>query len=214
MHRVPGKVPSISSRKKLRNVLIKNAKFELPDSEIFDTFFWFLAERHRIHCLRVEGYSRPWTEDATLAEFSFTNIYRVFDRVTQYVLRRVVNGGPGNLEDDVFRVLLFRTFNSIDTWEHLEAEVGEISWRTFDLAVYERVLTKGAQRGALYNHAYIIPASDLGGPTGRNFENHLRLIKLMMDQDLPMKLQQFEYLRDAHGYICLYPMIGSFTGFQ
>lgn len=194
--------------------MINNASFILPEPEIFDTFFWFLAERHRIHCLRVAGLSPPWTEDQILVEFAFTNIFRVFDRVTQYVLRNVVKRGPGNLEDDVFRVLLFRTFNSIDTWEMLEEELGEISWRSFDLAKYERVLRKGAQRGALYGHAYIIPATDLGGPQGRNYENHLRLIKLMMDQDLPKKLQRFEYLRDAHGYICLYPMIGSFTGFQ
>lgn len=209
---VPGPVMPVNAKKRLCTIILQKQNFRLQHPETFDNFFWFVAERHRIHCLRIAGRNPPWTEDEILAEYAFTNVFRVFDRVTQYILCNVVGKGDEGLDDAVFRVLLFRTFNRIETWELLEAELGTLTWREFDVDKYEEILVEAADQGPLYGSVYIIPAPDLGW--GRNYANHLRLIKLMMDQGLPGKLQKFEYLRDAHGYLCLYPGVGNFTGFQ
>ncbi|KAI0073262.1 hypothetical protein K474DRAFT_1666813 [Panus rudis PR-1116 ss-1] len=179
-------------------------------SPIFDTFFWFVAERHRIHQLRVAGKPRPWTEDTILAEHPFTNVFRVYDRVTQYILQNVIGKGSRDLYESCFRVLLFRTFNRIETWEYLEEQLGDLTWRDFDVRQYEKVLSK--VDGALYGPVYIIPAPGFGWP--KNYSNHLRLIQMMMQEDIPKALKRFQYLKDAHGYICMYPGVGDFTGFQ
>ncbi|KAI8996543.1 hypothetical protein BD414DRAFT_478341 [Trametes punicea] len=179
---------------------------------MLDTFFTFVSERHRIHQRRLAGKPPPWTNDTILATYPFTNVFRVYDRVTQYVLRNVIEKGDQGLHEQCFRVMLFRSFNKIETWELLTSHFGDITWRDFNVSAYEDVLLKEHQENALYGHAYIIPSSRLGGRA--NASNHLRLVQLMMEEDLPRQLQKLRHLKDAHGRICLFPGMGDFMALQ
>ncbi|RPD64379.1 hypothetical protein L226DRAFT_506035 [Lentinus tigrinus ALCF2SS1-7] len=180
---------------------------------ILDTFFVFAAKRYRVHRNRLAGKPQPWTDDPILQQYPFTNVFRVLDRVTQYILRNVIETGDGSLQEQCFRVMLFRSFNKIETWEALTEHFGELTWRDFDLNAYEEVLLERMKSGSpLYSPAYIIPSPKLGGQS--NASNHLRLIQLMMEEDLPAQLQRLHHLKDAHGRISLFPGMGDFMALQ
>ncbi|THH02706.1 hypothetical protein EW026_g191 [Hermanssonia centrifuga] len=151
-------------------------------------------------------------DDPILAAYPFTNVFRVLDRNSQYILQNVIQKGSQDLHEAFFRVLLFRTFNKIETWEFLEESLGTITWKDFNLQKYDRVLS--SVDGAVYNSVYIMPAPGRAFGFDRNYLNHLRLIDLMMAEKLADELQQMKHLKDAHGRVCLYPSMGEFTAMQ
>ena len=88
-------------------------------SKVFDTYWRFAAERQEIFFRRLAGAPPPWTADPILREFKFTNAYRASDRVSQYLIRRVIYPGDQNPDELIFRILVFEMFNRIETWELL-----------------------------------------------------------------------------------------------
>ena len=48
-------------------------------------FFNYLNERHIIYLRRQNGVAFPWTSDAILTEYSFCNVYRELDKVTEWL---------------------------------------------------------------------------------------------------------------------------------
>jgi hypothetical protein len=172
-----------------------------------------MTERHAIHQRRLAGQSWPWTDDPILRQHSFTNVFRIYDRVTQYVICNVIGTGDQDFHETCFRVILFRCFNRVSTWELLLAHLGELTWRDFNLPAYESVLYEEyRQNNKLYGSSYILPAPELGGTA--NYANHLRLLKVMMESDLPGQLAQLSELSDAWERISLYPSMGAFLSFQ
>ena len=140
-------------------------------------------------------------------------MFRVYDRLTQYVLTHVIGTGNHSLEDAFFRVLVFRTFGKIETWEHLEEQLGTITAGGFDASVYDRILSRLVDAGrTLYQGAYIMPAPSLGYE--KNHSNHLRLIHIMMLLRVCEKIKGMQHLKDAHGYLLLFPSMGEFTAMQ
>lgn len=204
-----------TASRKTHTVRLKNAVIgdrSLPVSPVLDTLFYFMSERHQVFLRRTEGDERPWTEDATLGRYPFTNVFRVYDRTTQYILRHVIGEGSQDLTESCFRVILFRMFNKIETWKYLQKQVGEITWDSFDVYTYEQVLT--AVEGPLYGFAYICPAPTNIGGGKINCARHLRLVQLLMEENLPKQLQRCRYLKDAHGWLRLFPSMGDFTALQ
>lgn len=94
----------------------------LKPTPVYDTYWRFAAERQRIFFRRLNGETAPWTDDAILRDFKFTNAYRASDRVSQYLIRNVIyrEDLPRDADEVVFRVLLFKVFNRIETWELLD----------------------------------------------------------------------------------------------
>jgi alpha-glutamyl/putrescinyl thymine pyrophosphorylase clade 1 len=200
-------------------VVIAGRKLKL--SSVIDTLFQWMAERHAIHQRRLAGQPWPWTEDPILRQHFFTNVFRIYDRVTQYVISNVIGKGDQDFHETCFRVILFRCFNRISTWELLLNHFGELTWHAFDLAAYEAVLYEEyRQNNKLYGSSYILPAPELGGTSldgarlKANYANHLRLLKVMMESDLPGQLAQLSELSDAWERISLYPSMGGFLSFQ
>ncbi|EIW58728.1 uncharacterized protein TRAVEDRAFT_58866 [Trametes versicolor FP-101664 SS1] len=200
--RSPGATPKV----------VTFAKQKFHPNVVLDTFFTFVAERHRIHQRRLYGEQRPWTDDSILDTYPFTNVFRIYDRVTQYILHNVIAKGDQSLHEQCFRVMLFRSFNRMETWDLLVARFGAVTWRDFDVNAYEEVLLAEQQEHPLYGHAYIIPSPKLGGRA--NASNHLRLVQLMMEEDLPGELKKLHHLKDAHGRISLFPSMGDFMALQ
>jgi thymidylate kinase len=88
-------------------------------SHVYDTYWRFAAERQDIFFRRWEGRKPPWTHDPILTEFKFTNVYRASDRVSQYLIQKVIYHGEQSEEEIFFRTILFKLFNKIETWELL-----------------------------------------------------------------------------------------------
>jgi hypothetical protein len=205
-HPTSSKAPKVVTFHNGRKFKVKN--------DMVAMFFKFVCERHQVHLRRQAGLSPPWTEDVILSSWPFTNVFRVLDRNTQYILQRVIGDEPRAIEDAVFRVMLFRFFNKVETWQLLESTLGEISWRNFSIRTYAAVLEEAKDDGdAIYGPAYIIPAPREFGSA--NHEAHLRLLDTMMAEgNLPKQLLEYKHIKDAHGYLSLYPGMGPFTAMQ
>jgi len=105
---------------------------------VFDTYWKFAAERQRIYEKRLRGEPGPWTADPTLQAHKFTNVFRACDRVSQYLIRDVIYEPTASThpEEVVFRILLFKLFNSIRAWEVLKAKFGMPTWKDFNAQAY------------------------------------------------------------------------------
>lgn len=180
---------------------------------MFDTYWHFAAERQRMFMRRVLGQKPPWTDDPILSVHRFTNTYRASDRVSQYLIKNVIYEGSNKAEEVLFRTILFKLFNRIDTWQALIARVGIISWRTFDFETYAVALDELINQGKrIYSAAYIMPSPAFGNP--RKHRNHLRLIEHMIADGAVRKLATVSSLRSVFELLRGYPSLGDFLAFQ
>jgi len=99
-----------------------------PRDQIFQYYFYFMQERMKIFWNKYESYSPPWTDDPILNAYKFTNVYRASDRVSQYLIKEVIykNINDFNEKDILFRILFFKIFNKIETWEYIENNIIEL----------------------------------------------------------------------------------------
>ncbi len=185
----------------------------LRPTPVFDTYWRFASERQAIYEARLREEDGPWTSDPILTNFRFTNCYRASDRVSQFLIQRVAYQGDQSADETTFRVLLFKFFNRISTWELLEHELGELRWSNFDLDEVDEVLSDAFARGRrLYSAAYVIPPPRMGAE--RKHSNHLRLLRSMMEDDMPTQLQGSPSMQQAFNVIRSYPAMGDFLAFQ
>lgn len=182
-------------------------------SPVFDTYWHFAARRQAIYEARVAGQRGTWTSDPVLARHRFTNCYRAADRVSQFVIRDVIYQGDQEPAEVVFRILLFKLFNKIDTWKLLIAELGVPRLAEFDVNRFGAVLDEAFARGrSLYSAAYVMPSAAFG--QARKHSNHLRLLAHMMDTDVVGTLAAAETMRDAFETLRSYRGLGDFLAFQ
>lgn len=194
-------------------VRVKIAGKVFETSPVFDTYWKFAARRQAVYEARVAGRGAPWTMDPVIAAHRFTNCYRAADRVSQFVIRDVAYSGSQDPAEVVFRVLLFKLFNKIDTWQLLATEVGLPELRRFDVRTWGAVLDDAFASGRrLYSAAYVMPSPILGAD--RKHTNHLRLLEQMMSGDLSGKLLRSETMREAFEVLKTYPGLGDFLAFQ
>jgi len=189
----------------------------LKATPVYDTYWRFAVERQEIYMRRVRGELGPWTKDPILLKHKFTNAYRASDRVSQYFIRNVLYADKYSSEPQevFFRTLLFKLFNKIGTWDHLENAVGDISWATFDRRRYDKVLTTAMAAGQrLYSAAYIVPPVRLGLDEGVKHRGHLHLLEYAMTQDVPNRVQEARSLKDVYGILKELPSLGRFLAFQ
>ena len=147
----------------------------LKPTSVYNTFWRFAAERQRVFFERLRCSPPPWTQDPVLRAHKFTNAYRASDRVSQYLIRSIIY--RPDLSDEpaevVFRILLFKLFNRVETWELLENELGTLSYSEYSFKRYDRVLSAAMARGdRIYSGAYIMPPGRFFGHD-RKHRNHL-----------------------------------------
>ena len=182
---------------------------------VYDTYWKFSTERQRIFFARFAGKPAPWTDDPVLQAHKFTNAYRATDRVSQYLIRSVIYRGDQDPVQLFFRVLMFKIFNRIDTWEMLEHEFGEIHYTPSFVRVYDQSLTRAMAAGKrIYSPAYIMPSGGKLNLTGRKHRMHLDLLARMIADRLPQKLIEAGSMQAAFSLLLDYPTIGDFLAYQ
>ncbi|KAG2135907.1 uncharacterized protein EDB93DRAFT_1254153 [Suillus bovinus] len=191
-------------------VTVRGRTFE--PTPVFDTFWRFAAERHAITEKRFKGLPAPWTNDPILEAYPFCNTYRVLDRVSQYLIAEVIEKGSQDPTELVFRILLFNTFTSINTYETLRNAITPFTWSTYERANYERVL-RGLydDKVSIYTGSFQKPAPSLGFV--ENFMNHLVFMEVLMKK-LPMRCAKAEYVADVFEWLCTFKSMGDFTAYQ
>lgn len=188
---------------------------DIKRSLAFDTYWRFACERQDIFIKRVNGEYLNLTSDNILQKFKFTNAYRASDRVSQYLIKSVIYKGSYNAEDTVFRVLLFKLFNKIETWELLESKFGEISVKEFSLKHYSQFLNEVMENGTkIYSNAYMMASSAKEFSVKRKHHAHLMLLEMILKDRLPQKIQDSKSMLAAYNLLLSYPMIGRFLAYQ
>lgn len=126
--------------------------------EVFQYYFYFIQERMNIFWNKYNGQNSPWTRDEILRAHKFTNVYRASDRVSQYLIRNVIYSGDNSFseEDILLRILVFKIFNKIETWEYLENKLGAIRINNFDLVQINKVLLERKNNHPIFNNAYMM----------------------------------------------------------
>lgn len=181
---------------------------------VFDSYWRFAAERHRIYEGRANGQPPPWTGDAVLSRHRFTNAFRASDRVSQYLIGEVIYTGDQDVAEVFFRTVLFRLFNKVATWVRLDVAHGPLRVETFSVDAFDRTLTHAAAGGdRLYSAAYITPPVAAFG-SGRKHRDHLRLVGHMLDARLAERVASAATMREAFGLLRECPGIGDFLAYQ
>ncbi len=181
----------------------------------YDTYWRFAVERQEIFFKRAEGSPPPWTEDPILAAHKFTNAYRASDRVSQFLIRRVIYEGDQSPQETFFRTILFKLFNKIETWELLVSKLGSIAYREYAFERYDKILTDAMNRGnRIYSAAYIMPSGSTVFRTNRKHRAHLHLLGRMMKDELPSRIAESRSMQHSFKLLLSYPMIGDFLAYQ
>ena len=186
-------------------------------SEVYDAYWRFAAERQDIFFRRVRGAARPWTNDTVLMTYKFTNAYRASDRVSQYLIRDVIyrRDLPKTTREVFFRILLFKLFNKIGTWELLQRSFGAITFEDYRFTRYDDVLTRAMRDGhRIYSAAYIMPPGRRAFGQRAKHQNHLLLLERMMEDKLPVHLSQARSMQEGFEQLRAYPTIGDFLAYQ
>jgi len=182
-------------------------------TQVFDTYWAFATERQRVFRSRVRGEPGPWTSDPVLLLHRFTNPYRASDRVSQYLIRHVAYAGTQAPDEVLLRVVLFKLFNRIATWELLDCAVGPIACQTFDVQRYDAVLSGALDAGTrIYSAAYIMPPASRS--SHRKHRTHLELVSSMLVDRLPERLAEAPSMKAAYDLLLAYPGLGPFLAFQ
>lgn len=186
-------------------------------SPVLDCYWRFAAERQRIFFRRLEGQAPPWTNDPILRRYKFTNAYRASDRVSQYLIRRVIyrDDLPDSTEDVFFRILLFKLFNRVETWELVEGSLGAVIYTDYRFERFDGVLTRALGDGKrIYSPAYIMPPGMHAFGGGRKHRHHLQLLERMMADELPQRVAAARSLQHVFTLLRTYPTIGDFLAYQ
>ncbi len=186
-----------------------------PREEIFDTYWKFAAQRQEIFFNRIKNEPQPWSIDPIIDKYKFCNAYRASDRVSQYLIKNVIYQGSQNKEEVLFRILLFKIFNKIETWQYLESKLGTVELKSFNFDEYSALLASATDSGlAIYTSAYTsCPTRAFGYP--RKHQNHLALIRKMVQSDeLIQKIDNATSLRKVFLALLDYPLIGKFMAYQ
>lgn len=186
-------------------------------SEVYESYWRFAAERQAVFFRRASGEPWPWTDNVVLGTYKFTNAYRASDRVSQYLIRHVIyrDDLPNSPREVFFRILLFKLFNKIETWQLLEETVGPVTFEDYGFIRYDEVLARALSDGRrIYSAAYIMPPGS--GAFGKPFkhQNHLLLLERMMEERLPERLAQSRTMQEGFEQLRAYPTIGDFLAYQ
>jgi hypothetical protein len=192
---------------------VRVAGRQFDTSPVFDTYWRFAARRQQVYEARLAGLPGPWTSDPVLRIHRFTNCFRAADRVSQFLIREVAYAGSQQPDELVFRVLLFKLFNKIETWQLLTQHCGFPTLDRFDVARCGAVLDEAFALGQrLYSAAYVVPPPQLGAD--RKHRNHLRLLDHMMNSGLTHRLRGAGSMSEAFEALKAYPAMGDFLAFQ
>lgn len=140
---------------------MKSSKEVTPNDETLRYYFYFVQERMNMFWRKVEG-KFIYTEDPILRMYKFTNVYRATDRVSQYLIKNVIYKDIEQYtpEDVLLRILVFKIFNKIETWEFLENQLSEpICVNNFNPKIISGWLTKRQRKYPIFNNAYMMTGS-------------------------------------------------------
>ncbi len=183
-------------------------------SIVFNTYWEFAHKRQEVFFNKIKK-KNVLTNDKILKKYKFTNAYRASDRVSQFLIQNVIYNKEYSPADLFFRIIIFKTFNKIETWKVLQNTMNDIRWGNYDFKLYDTILTNHMNKGnSIYSGAYIMTSGKSSFGYSKKHRNHLRLIELMMKDALHEKIQNATTLEDVFNQFKDYPTLGDFLAYQ
>ena len=183
-----------------------------PRREVYAAYWHLAAERQRVFYRRLRGYPAPWTEDEIIKNHRFCNSFRASDRVSQYLIRRVIYGEHLSRDprDIIFRILLFRFFNQESTWDLLESLYGDPKISNFDVDTWYKGMDTGQ---GLFNGAFMTCGIKTHG-YDKKHGNYLGLVHDMVGENLPERILVARSLAEVYRALNEYTLVGKFLSYQ
>ena len=133
--------------------------------------------------------------------------------MSQYLLQKVIYDQEREAIDTILRILLFKLFNRVETWEYLISRVGEPDVKSFNPEAYACVLDERFKRDErLYSAAYVMPTPSLGHI--RKHRNHLALLDELLKDGTLAKLTKAVSLEKLYHEFLRIRSFGPFLAFQ
>jgi len=196
---------------------IRVGSHRLTTTPVYDSYWLLAYERQEILFKRLAGARAPWTQDPILRRHKFTNAYRAADRVSQFLIKEVIyqSGLSSSIPEVFFRILLFKLFNKIDTWQLLTHTLGPITLASYCFEQYDNVLQAALTAGEqIYSAAYMMPPGSTFFGYARKHQNHLRLLEKMIAENLPQRIADSTSMADVFALLRNYPTVGDFLAYQ
>lgn len=192
-------------------------KLQKPVTSVpYHSYWRFAALRQQAFLARAKGLAGPWTDDDIINQYKFTNAYRASDRVSQYLIKQVIYNQQWDYANSFFRILLFKLFNKIETWQLLERHFGQICLENFNLNQYDQVLEQAINQGErIYSAAYIMPSGNqkkYGKLRKHRF--HLQLLAGLIAQDFHLELQDCQTMEAGFKQLLSVDSFGKFLAYQ
>lgn len=206
-------------RKKIESsgVTIISPLSPIKTTEVYDTYWKFAALRQEAFFKKIENKGYPWSKDSIINTYRFTNAYRAADRVSQYLIRNVIYNEQfsESPKEVLFRILLFKLFNKIDTWELICTHIPHPSYEHYSFNEYNEILNDAFSAGkTIYSAAYIMPSAKSAFGYTRKHSNHLKLIELIINSQTDEKLSSAKNMQNAFELIKSFPGLGNFLAYQ
>lgn len=149
-------------------------------------FLSYVEQRHQVWEKRQAGLPQPWTHDPIVATRKFTNVYRVLDYGSQFLLRDLLESDLDE-RNTLMRCFLYRHTNLPSAWEAWHGETGIYPDVACLSDLEEFWLSHKASGGRIFSGAYMIyPQSAVPGTdkTTSVIELTLRLFSPDSPQDI------------------------------
>lgn len=185
-------------------------------SKAFNAYWKFATERQNVFFQSMNPAQDNFTTDEIIGTYKFTNAYRASDRVSQYLIKDVIYAYDYSPEDTFFRILLFKLFNKIETWQLLENSFEEITIKNFSAAKFNKVLDRAMEsKATIYSAAYIIPSGSASKYKGvRKHKFHLDLLASLIKNKFFYKIKEASALREIYHSFLNIESFGKFLSYQ
>lgn len=188
----------------------------VPNDATFKYYFYFIQERMNIFWRKYNN-ADVLTNDPILQSFKFTNVYRACDRVSQYLIKNVIYKDLNiyTPEDILLRILVFKVFNKIETWEYLNRG-NEITIKSFNVQELSDALTRRQQTTPIFTNAYMMAGSHSdykGFPTKHQVWLQMINDRFIKDHGLKKTLTA-KSMAEVYYQLRGYPLIGNFLAYQ
>lgn len=187
-----------------------------PNHQIFKYYFEFIKERIDIFWNKFEDKKNIKTNNEIFLNNKFTNVYRILDRVSQYLVRNVIYQWNYKSEDILFRILLFKIFNKIDTWEYITKTIWEITLKSFNSSMFTKILDERKKENTIFNWAYIMTWYHSKYQSFKSkHEVRLNVIqKEFIENNLFTKILEEKSFEWVYNLLRNTPLIGDFLAYQ
>lgn len=188
----------------------------VPNDTTLKYYFYFIQERMNIFWGRYNHHDHL-TDDPILQEYKFTNVYRASDRVSQYLIKNVIYKDLDRYapEDVLLRILVFKVFNRIETWEYLNKHL-DVRVNTFNVERLSKLLTKRQKDYPIFSNAYMMAGSHVRYADIKT--KHQVWLQMIEDEFIQgrgfEKVLEAKSMSEVYSQLRDYPLIGDFLAYQ